>query len=72
MEIRYASHPEDFRTYTTEKTRREFLIPAVMVAGEITLVSSHVDRIIAGGIVPVKPLALQTGRETGLHNYDWV
>jgi 4-deoxy-L-threo-5-hexosulose-uronate ketol-isomerase len=66
MEIRYATHPEDFRTYTTEKMRREFLIPAVMVAGEITLVYSHVDRIIAGGIVPVKSLSLQAGREMGV------
>ena len=51
MEIRYAHHPEDFKTYTTEKMRQEFLIPAVMVPGTINLVYSHVDRIIAGGAV---------------------
>ena len=51
MEIRYAHHPEDFKTYTTEKMRQEFLIPAVMVPGSIKLVYSHVDRIIAGGAV---------------------
>jgi 4-deoxy-L-threo-5-hexosulose-uronate ketol-isomerase len=66
MEIRYAHHPEDFKTYTTEKMRREFLIPAMMVLGEITLVYSHVDRIIAGGVVPVEPLSLQAGREMGV------
>jgi 4-deoxy-L-threo-5-hexosulose-uronate ketol-isomerase len=66
MEIRYAHHPEDFKTYTTEKMRQEFLIPAVMVAGSINLVYSHVDRIIAGGAVPVKPLELTAGKEMGV------
>ena len=66
MEIRYAHHPEDFKTYTTEKMRREFLIPSVMVPGEITLVYSHVDRIIAGGVVPVAPLSLAAGKEMGV------
>jgi len=66
MEIRYAHHPEDFKTYTTEKMRREFLIPSIMVPGEITLVYSHVDRIIAGGAVPIKPLALEAGKELGV------
>ena len=66
MEIRYAHHPEDFKTYTTEKMRQQFLIPSVMVPGEITLVYSHVDRIIAGGIVPIEPLALKAGKEMGV------
>ena len=66
MEIRYAHHPDDFKTYTTEKMRQQFLIPSVMVPGEITLVYSHVDRIIAGGVVPVEPLALKAGKEMGV------
>ena len=66
MEIRYAHHPDDFKTYTTEKMRQQFLIPSVMVPGEITLVYSHVDRIIAGGIVPIEPLALKAGKEMGV------
>jgi len=66
MEIRYAHHPEDFKTYTTEKMRQQFLIPSVMVPGEIKLVYSHVDRIIAGGIVPIEPLALKAGKEMGV------
>jgi 4-deoxy-L-threo-5-hexosulose-uronate ketol-isomerase len=66
MEIRYAHHPEDFKTYTTEKMRQEFLIPSLMVPGEIVLVYSHVDRIIAGSVVPVKPLALEAGKEMGV------
>jgi len=45
--------------------RQQFLIPSVMVPGEITLVYSHVDRIIAGGIVPIKPLTLKAGEGNG-------
>jgi 4-deoxy-L-threo-5-hexosulose-uronate ketol-isomerase len=66
MEIRYAHHPEDFKSYTTEKMRQEFLIPTVMVPGSINLVYSHVDRIIAGGAVPVEPLELTAGKEMGV------
>ena len=66
MEIRYAHHPEDLKTYTTEKMRQQFLIPSIMVPGEITLGYSHVDRIIAGGIVPIEPLALKAGKEMGV------
>jgi 4-deoxy-L-threo-5-hexosulose-uronate ketol-isomerase len=66
MEIRYAHHPEDFKTYTTEKMRREFLIPSIMVPGQIKVVYSHVDRIIAGGVVPIEPLTLQAGKEMGV------
>jgi len=66
MEIRYAHHPEDFKSYTTEKMRQEFLIPAVMVPGSINLVYSHVDRIIAGGAVPIAPLELTAGKEMGV------
>ena len=66
MEIRYAHHPEDFKTYDTAKMRQQFLIPAVMVPGEIKLVYSHVDRIIAGGAVPLTPLKLEAGKEMGV------
>ena len=66
MEIRYSHHPEDFKTYTTAKMRQEFLIPEVMTPGKINLVYSHVDRIIAGGVVPIDPLALEAGKEMGV------
>jgi 4-deoxy-L-threo-5-hexosulose-uronate ketol-isomerase len=66
MEIRYANHPEDFKAYTTERMRREFLISSLMIPGQIRLVYSHVDRIIAGGIVPTIPLSLTAGKEMGV------
>lgn len=66
MEIRHNSHPQDAKHYTTEKLREEFLIPEVFIPGEVKLVYSHVDRMIAGGACPVdKPLTLEAGKEIG-------
>lgn len=64
MKILYAHHPEDVKTYTTEKLREEFLMETVFAADEITLTYSHVDRIIYGGAMPVeKALSLDAGKE---------
>ncbi|RNB82905.1 5-dehydro-4-deoxy-D-glucuronate isomerase [Brevibacillus panacihumi] len=64
MKILYAHHPEDVKTYTTEKLREEFLMETVFRSDEITLTYSHVDRIIYGGAMPVeKALSLDAGKE---------
>ncbi len=61
MEVRYAAHPEDVKSYGTDKLRDEFLIEKVMVPGEINLVYSFYDRYIVGGAVPTdKPIELNT------------
>lgn len=61
MEVRYANHPEDSKHYTTEDLRRHYLKTDVFVADEISLVYSHQDRIISGGVLPVKKaLKLET------------
>ncbi len=54
LELRYAVHPEDFKTYDTDKVRKEFLIEKVFVPDEISLVYSMYDRYIVGGAMPVK------------------
>jgi len=60
-ELRYASHPDDFRKYDTEKIRKEFLIENIFYADEITLVYSLYDRYLVGGAMPVNgPLGLET------------
>jgi 4-deoxy-L-threo-5-hexosulose-uronate ketol-isomerase len=60
-EERYAYHPDDFKTYDTEKIRTEFLVEKVMEPGNIRLVYSAIERFIVGGAVPVdKPLKLET------------
>ena len=60
-EERYSYHPEDFKSYGTERIRKEFLIEKLMEAGNIRLVYSLAERYIVGGAVPVNGgLVLET------------
>ena len=52
MKIRYPAHPKDFRNYTTEQLRSNFLIERLFEPGQVHLVYSHVDRVIVGGVCP--------------------
>lgn len=54
FEIRYATNPGDFKSYDTQRIRTDFLVQDLMVEGNIKLVYSHYDRIIAAGAVPGK------------------
>ena len=59
FETRYATGPEAMARASTQELRDTFLIPEVMVEGEIRLVYTHFDRYIAGGAVPTEaPLVL--------------
>jgi len=53
-QVRYASAPQDVKSYDTNRLRSEFLIQNLMVADQINLVYSHYDRFITGGVVPIK------------------
>ena len=53
LDIRYPSHQEDAKHYTTDRLRKEYLIEKVFEKDEALLTYSHFDRIIAGGIMPV-------------------
>lgn len=64
MDVRYATHPEDAKHYTTERLRKEYLIDNLFVPGKINMTYSHVDRIIVGGATPADiPLALTASDE---------
>lgn len=64
MELRTAASPKDVKHYTTQRLREEFLIPQLFFADEVKLVYSHIDRIITGGVMPVKEtVALTAGDE---------
>lgn len=64
MKVLYSNHPEDVKKYTTDDLREKFLMDKVFVDDKITLAYSHVDRIIFGGIKPVKEeLKLIAGNE---------
>ncbi len=56
MDIRYSCNQRDFKRYTTEETRNEFLIEKLFVADEVTAVYSHVDRMVTLGIMPVNEI----------------
>ncbi len=53
MDIRYSCNQRDFKRYTTEETRREFLIEKLFVADTVCATYSHVDRMVTVGIMPV-------------------
>ncbi len=62
MDIRYSCNQRDFKRYTTEETRKEFLIEKLFTQDEVTAVYSHVDRMVTLGIMPVnEKVALDKG-----------
>ncbi|ADL43395.1 4-deoxy-L-threo-5-hexosulose-uronate ketol-isomerase [Caldicellulosiruptor obsidiansis OB47] len=66
MEVKYAMHPDQFKTLTTDEIRKEFLIENLFEYGKINMVYTHVDRVIVGGAVPtVEVLILEDGKEIG-------
>ncbi len=66
MEVREYVNSAYAEMMETEELRGNFLIEEVFVPGETTMVYSHVDRMIAGGITPVgSALNLPVGKELG-------
>lgn len=62
MDIRYSCNQKDFKRYTTEETRREFLIETLFIPGDMTCVYSHVDRMVTMGCMPTdKQLSIDHG-----------
>ena len=53
MDIRYSCNQRDFKRYTTEETRKEFLIEKLFEADQVIAVYSHVDRMVTLGVMPV-------------------
>ncbi len=67
METRYPAHPEEFKTYTTERLRKDYLIENLFEPGKLNLVYSHIDRVIAGGACPTaSALPLEAGKSIGV------
>ncbi|MHC1689363.1 MAG: 5-dehydro-4-deoxy-D-glucuronate isomerase [Bacteroidales bacterium] len=52
-EVRYASHPNDTKNYDTKAIRDNFLIDKLFSNDEVNMVYSMVDRMVAGGAMPV-------------------
>ncbi len=81
MDTKYAIHPQDVKSYDTERLRKEFHSSGIIANDEIRLVYTHYDRFVYGGAVPkTKVLTLPTydelkseyfleRREIGILNY---
>ena len=52
-EVRYAASPKDVKKYDTQELRDEFLIENILQENKLSLVYSHYDRFITGGVIPV-------------------
>lgn len=52
MDVRQSIHSAHAKRWIPG-LRNEFLVEKVFVADEYTMVYSHIDRIIVGGIMPV-------------------
>ena len=52
-ELRYAANPQDFKSYDTERIRKDFLVEKVFEKDQINLVYTMYDRFIVGGAMPV-------------------
>lgn len=67
MEIRYSVHPEHAKQFSTDDLRKHFLVDKLFKEDEITMVYSHADRIVIGGVKPFKKeLPLEAGKQIGV------
>jgi len=60
IEERYAIDPEGFISYDTSRIRKEFVVNPLFIKNDISVVYSHYDRFIIGGIMPDKKLLLES------------
>ncbi len=61
MEVRQSLHSDHFRTLDTAGLRRELLVEGLFVPDQMALTYSHVDRIIVGGVMPVRQAVVFDG-----------
>lgn len=54
MKVFHNFHPEDIKSYDTERLRKEFFEPNLFIEGKIQLIYSHIDRIVAIGACPTE------------------
>jgi 4-deoxy-L-threo-5-hexosulose-uronate ketol-isomerase len=67
MDIRYAIHHDHLKLMDTDTIRRHLLIEKLFEKDQFTMIYSHVDRIIVGGVCPVdRNLSPPTTKELGV------
>ena len=69
-EVQRACHPDDVKHYDTETLRERFMMEKVMCPDEIRVTYSMYDRLIFGGVMPVKKaLKLESFLELKAENF---
>ena len=59
----YSVHPDDYKSYATQRIRENFLLDSLFENGKANFVYTHYDRMIVGGAMPA-------GQEITLPNFD--
>ncbi|MCR6722377.1 MAG: hypothetical protein NVV59_19275 [Chitinophagaceae bacterium] len=54
MQIRFENSPKEVKGFSTEELREQFLIQQLIRPDQVELVYSHYDRMIVGGVHPIK------------------
>jgi 4-deoxy-L-threo-5-hexosulose-uronate ketol-isomerase len=63
--IRRMPRPQDVATMTTQQLRETFQVAGLFAPGELRGVFTDLDRLVVGGVMPVKPVGLPNHKETG-------
>jgi len=63
--IRRMPRPQDIVPLSTQQLRDTFQITKLFTPGELTGTFTDLDRLVVGGIMPVKPVELPNHKETG-------
>ncbi|MCA0937424.1 5-dehydro-4-deoxy-D-glucuronate isomerase [Vibrio alginolyticus] len=72
MYTNYNSNPLDAKQYDTQRLRDEFLNENLFVEDKITLLYSHIDRVVALGVCPTsKPLSLDEYIDNDVFGTDY-
>lgn len=64
MEIRHAVHPDQAVYLDTQELREHFLIQDLFMPGEVKMVYTTYDRLIVGGICPLKEVRIEADPAT--------
>ncbi len=62
MEIRHAIHPDQAVYLDTGELRGHFLIQDLFIPGEIKMVYTYYDRLIVGGLCPIRESTLEVDK----------
>lgn len=64
MDVRESIHSAHAKMLDTQGLRKAFLVEQIFEADRYTMVYSHIDRIVVGGIMPVTK-SVSVGGEVG-------